>query len=185
MTKIKRLFIAMALSSLSACGGSDGVDGVNGANGKDGLNGVEGVKGTDGSNGTNGAPAPVVAPTETVVTIKTLDNRSSRSSTAQNVVLRDQASFQKFWLTHASSHYALPTVDFKTSMVLGVVFTQAPSGCYAASITKVTQGASHTTVEYQLSSFKTVHTCDAAVSNPAELVSVPMVPGTVDFYRIK
>jgi hypothetical protein len=188
MTKIKRFFIAMALSSLSACGGSDGVDGINGVDGKDGINGTNGANGTkgaDGSNGANGQPAPVAPAAESVVMIKVLDNRSSRSSIAQNVVLRDQTSFQKFWLAHASSHYTLPTVDFKTSMVLGVVFTEAPNGCYSASITKVTQAAAHTTVEYQLSGLKTFHTCDAAMRNPAELVTVPMVPGAVDFYRIK
>lgn len=55
----------------------------------------------------------------------------------RNVVVRDEAAWASLWAEHAGSEHALPKVDFKEQMVIGVFRGPKPSTCHGGGVGSV------------------------------------------------
>lgn len=57
--------------------------------------------------------------------------------TQRNVVVRDEAAWASLWAEHAGAGHALPKIDFREQMVIGVFRGPKPSTCHGGGISAV------------------------------------------------
>jgi hypothetical protein len=121
-----------------------------------------------------------------VVPMTTLDpNSLSGVITAQNVVVRDPATWSALWTQHTAFMLdpkpPLPEVDFSKNEVLGVFVGPERYGCYSVQITKVTESAGATIADFQPNVPSPGTLCAAVVAHPADIVAVPLSNAPVQF----
>lgn len=110
-------------------------------------------------------------------------DRSTRSlvTTADNRVIRDQASWIALWNAHAGPDAKLPPVDFSSKMVVAVFLGTRPDGCYATDIVRVVRVAGK--IEVDRVDWRPGETmlCTAALTTPAHLVVIDRSDEVVEF----
>jgi len=103
--------------------------------------------------------------------------------TATNVVVNNQADWQKLWLS-ANIDDALPTVDFDTNRVIGVFLGDRPDSCYSLNITSVQiVDNSKIQVSYQ-ENLWIGGGCMQAVSQPGQLITIENAQLPVEFIAL-
>jgi len=99
----------------------------------------------------------------------------------RNVVVRDEAAWASLWAEHAGSEHALPKVDFKEQMVIGVFRGPKPSTCHGGGVGSVSfQGG-----KLQVGVVDSVPGpgvfCGMMIVHPAHLVIVKRSEAPVEF----
>lgn len=99
----------------------------------------------------------------------------------RNVVVRDEAAWTRLWAEHAGSEHALPKVDFKEQMVVGVFRGPKPSTCHGGGVANV----SFQNGKLQVGVVDTVPGpgvfCGMMIVHPAHLVIVKRSEAPVEF----
>jgi hypothetical protein len=107
---------------------------------------------------------------------------------AQNVVVRDQASWDKLWAAHASGRPdagAAPKVDFTSKMVVGVFEGDQPLGCGNMGIVRIGSQDGAMVVDYEERMGAPDMACIAVVTYPMQLVLVDRNDAKVEFVAHK
>jgi hypothetical protein len=103
---------------------------------------------------------------------------------AQNVVVRDQAAWDKLWALHASTRPdigAAPRVDFVSKMVVGVFEGDRPLGCGNMGIVGISSQDGAMVVDYEERTGAPGIACPAVVTYPMQLVLVDRNDAKVEF----
>lgn len=107
---------------------------------------------------------------------------SCHGAERSEAVLRDRASWQRWWAEVHCGEGEAPEVDFETEMVLALRDKQGPSGCYRLRVAKVETGVGG---GYRVLAHRHVPKrstpCTMVIVHSAEALSVPAVSGPVDF----
>jgi hypothetical protein len=101
---------------------------------------------------------------------------SSGIEDERQVVIRDAATWTKFWAEHQSNMgipAPTPTVDFKTRMVVGIFVGSRGSSGYSVQITRVSENSKELTLFYK----ETTPSADSGfltvMTQPYHLKTVP------------
>lgn len=108
-------------------------------------------------------------------------------TTAQTVVVRDQAAWDALWARHAAGRTPLPAqpkVDFTRTMLLGVFAGEYATGCRSMTIGRVAAGASKLEVEVDQRDVTPVALCVPVVAHPMQIVAVDRVDADVAFNAV-
>lgn len=120
-----------------------------------------------------------------VATLPLVREQLSGVTSALNVVIRDQESFEKLWSAHNQNRTPvppLPKIDFTRQMVLGVFLGNRPSGCYGVEIGKVEVSGGKITAHYtETYSGGPMIACTALVTSPMDMVITERLEGDVSF----
>lgn len=103
---------------------------------------------------------------------------------AQNVVVRDQAAWDKLWAAHSSNRPDVSTmlrVDFTTKMVVGVFEGNNPIGCGNMGIVGVRSQDGAMVVDYEERVSRGDVACPAVITNPMQLVLVDRNDAKAEF----
>ncbi len=106
---------------------------------------------------------------------------------AQQVVIKDKASFAKLWADTYKNQSAAPTlpeVDFDSKMVIGVFAGNTPTGCVQTRITKVAVASDKLLVNISDHDNLMAMMCIQAVFSPFHMVAVKRSDAVVDFSNI-
>lgn len=99
----------------------------------------------------------------------------------RNVVVRDEAAWASLWAEHAGSEHALPKVDFKEQMVIGVFRGPKPSTCHGGGIANVSFQDGKLQVGVVDSVPGPGIACGMMIVYPAHLVTVKRSEAPVEF----
>ncbi|XLZ68874.1 hypothetical protein ABT364_20325 [Massilia sp. SR12] len=128
-----------------------------------------------------------VMPKEGAVAYKQLaQNQYSGVYDAQNLVLRDAASLQKFWSTfyrNQTSVPPVPTLDFNRQMVIAVAVGAYSNGCNALVIDKVAVSGETLLVNYHVTQAAGDVACTTSITYPAAMLVLDRIDGKVDFIK--
>ena len=132
---------------------------------------------------------PGMAPPGAPVGYDTVDQSTVYSGvpTERFIVVRDAPTWTALWMQYTANVMPsppAPAVDFSSKMVVAVFLGARPSGCYTATITRVTQDNSNTSVEFSERTPQPSDGCIAAITYPSHIVTVPAASGAVQFIRI-
>jgi hypothetical protein len=108
-------------------------------------------------------------------------------TTAQDVVIEDQAAWDKLWAQHIAGRTSPPTqpkVDFTRKMLIGVFAGEYATGCRSMVIGRVAAGASKLEVEVDERDVTPVALCVPVVVHPMQVVAVDRVDADVAFNRV-
>jgi hypothetical protein len=106
---------------------------------------------------------------------------------AENVVIKDQAAWDKLWTRHAAGRTPAPVqpkVDFTRKMLVGVFAGDYASGCRSMSIGRVAAGASKLEVEIDERDVTPFAICLPVVVQPMQVVAVDRVEADVAFSKV-
>jgi len=106
---------------------------------------------------------------------------------AQNVVIKDQAAWDKLWAQHTAGRTPAPSqpkVDFTRKMLIGVFAGDYASGCRSMVVGRVAAGASKLEVEIDERDVTTVAICLPVVTQPMQVVAVDRVDADVAFNKV-
>lgn len=128
---------------------------------------------------------PFLPKSGTSISYETLLRSSLSGVTqAQNVVVRDQAAWDKLWATHSSNRPdagAAPRVDFATKMLVGVFEGNNPVGCGNMGIVGISSQDGKMVVDYEERVSGPDVACPAVVTTPMQLVLVDRNDAKVEF----
>lgn len=102
---------------------------------------------------------------------------------AQNVVIRDAAELGALWAVHTSNRIpapAVPEVDFKQKMVVGVFLGQTGNGCAGTGMHHVRDEGTKLVVSYEPLAAQT-GICPAVIRTPSVLAVVDRRDAPVEF----
>lgn len=133
-------------------------------------------------------PVEFVNVTVAKVAFQTLDARSYSSiSTAQNLLIKDEASWAKLWTEHVSNMMPappMPSVDFSKNMVLALFMGQKPNGCYGMNVVNVWRADGKLSVAIHRSVPVEASICTMALTSPAELIQLARTDEPVEFILV-
>lgn len=115
-------------------------------------------------------------------------NQMSGVHESRNVVVKDQAAFQKLWAEIYEGHSAVPAapiVDFSTKMVIGVFEGYGASACGGMTIRNVLAKAGKLVVEHEQIAAPPGIACAAVVVHPAHVIVVDRSDLPVEFAVVK
>lgn len=127
-------------------------------------------------------------PAGTGITFETVAKDTFSGVTApQNVVIKDQATWDKLWAQHTAGRTpvpAQPKVDFTRKMLIGVFAGEYASGCRSMVIGRVAAGATKLEVEIDERDVTPVAICVPVVVQPMQVVAVDRVDADVAFNKV-
>jgi hypothetical protein len=124
----------------------------------------------------------VTAQTNTVP-FKTIDRgQQSGIENAREVVVRTAAEWTTVWKEHAPDR-TQPTIDFTTSMVVGIFLGTRATGGHSVEIASITRDGANLVVTYRERRPSSSDIVTQVITMPYHLVSLERSPGTVRFTR--
>lgn len=133
-------------------------------------------------------PVEFVNVTAAKVAFQTLDLRSySAITSAQNLLIKDEASWAKLWTEHVSNMMPappMPSVDFSKNMVLALFMGQKPNGCYGINVVNVWRAGGKLSVAIHYSVPAEASICTMSLTSPAELIQLARTDEPVEFILV-
>jgi hypothetical protein len=131
---------------------------------------------------------PFLPPAGTGIGYATLvKSFSSGIKDTQNVVIRDQAAWQKLWSAHVANlgqAPAAPMIDFSRQMVVGVFAGENKLGCGSDfGIAGITAQDGKVVVDYEERVFPRPEICLTMVNEPMQLALVDLAASPVEFVK--
>lgn len=123
------------------------------------------------------------AGTEVVFT-SIASNNISGVTTPKNVVIRDQAAWEKLWAEHGAFQQpapALPKVDFTRQMLIAVFSGDYHDACYGLSVAAIHAGEDELVVDVNERRPRMGVMCAQIATNPMQVVAVDRIDADVDF----
>ncbi len=115
------------------------------------------------------------------VTFKTIERGGqSGIETAREVVVRTGAEWTALWKEHAPNRKP-PTVDFTTSMVVGVFLGTRPTGGHSVEITRIEREGAELVVSYRERKPDPSDIVTQAITMPYHLVATERFAGPARF----
>jgi hypothetical protein len=106
----------------------------------------------------------------------------SQIEAPREVTIRSAADWRALWREHAPAA-AVPVVDFKREMVVGVFLGTRPTGGYAVEITSLDATRNELTVNYRVDEPARDAMVVQVLTAPAHLVRFESRKGSVKFLR--
>lgn len=108
----------------------------------------------------------------------------SQQQTPRQITARTASEWQALWHAHAPEA-KLPTVDFASSMVVGVFLGTKPTAGYGVEIVRAREDGSALVIEYVIRQPPAGAMTAEVLTQPYHLVSVPTHPDPVRFVQVK